>query len=240
MGATASQPPTVSVVGADGDCQTGDMPASNDVPTRQAEGSVIALTGGIGAGKSAVARLLAKLGAVVVSADELARTVIEPGTPGFAAVADAFGAEIVGPDGSINRAKLADVVFHDDDARRRLEQIVHPLVEEEARRRFAGAPKDSVLIYELPLLAETGRGNEFAAVVVVDAPDDVRLARLRARGMSTDEARSRMSAQAPRSARLEIADFVIDNSGSTDELARRTTQLWPALLSVRGAGTAPD
>jgi dephospho-CoA kinase len=216
------------------------MSASSGAQAPPPERNVIALTGGIGSGKSSVARLLADLGAVVVSADELARAVVQPGTPGFAAVVKAFGDDVVGPDGAIDRERLAAVVFNDDAARRRLEQIVHPLVQAEAKLRFEQAPGDSVLIYELPLLAETGRGKEFAAVVVVDAPDDDRLARLLDKGMSTEEAQARMSAQASRETRLEIADFVIGNSGTTEELARQTTNLWPLLQTLRGARTAAD
>jgi len=178
----------------------------------------VALTGGIGSGKSTVGRLLAELGAVVVDADDIAHSVIDPGTPGFGAVVAAFGSGVVSADGAINRPRLADLVFADPARRERLEAIVHPLVQQEAARRFEDAAPGAVLIYELPLLAETDRPEKFAAVVVVDAPDEVRLARLLARGLGQVDARRRMAAQAARDERLAIADVVIDNSGTEEDL----------------------
>jgi len=193
---------------------------------------VVALTGGIGAGKSTVGELLGRLGAVVVDADALARAAIEPGSAGFAAVVAAFGDDLVGSKGSIDRAKLADLVFQDDLARRRLEQIVHPLVEQEAERQFERAPATATLIYELPLLAETGRSERFVGVIVVDAPDEVRLDRLVARGLSEADARRRIAAQASREQRLALADLVIDNSGSESELDARVRELFPRVAAL--------
>ena len=201
---------------------------------------VVALTGGIGAGKSSVGRILAELGAVVVDADDLARDAIAAGSSGADAVVAAFGTGVLTRDGSIDRTRLAERAFADLADRRALEHIVHPLVAEAAAKLFVAARPDQVLVYEIPLLAETDSRAEFACVVVVDAPDEIRLARLVARGMSADEARARMSAQATSADRLKIADYVIDNSGSTEDLRRRTAELWPVLVSdekaVGGSG----
>lgn len=193
---------------------------------------MVALTGGIGSGKSSVGRMLASRGAVVVDADVLARAVVEPGTPGLASVVAAFGPQVLAADGRLDRARLAQVVFGDPEARGRLEAIVHPLVEAEAAERFAAAPQGALLVYEIPLLAETGRGEEFATVVVVDAPDDVRVGRLVARGMSEQEARGRMAAQATREQRLAVADLVIVNEGTLSDLEQAVTELLPRLLEL--------
>jgi len=207
-------------------CQTDDM------STAVGRGRMVALTGGIGSGKSSVGRMLASRGAVVVDADVLARAVVEPGTPGLASVVAAFGPQVLAADGRLDRARLAQVVFGDPEARGRLEAIVHPLVEAEAAERFAAAPQGAMLVYEIPLLAETGRGEEFAAVVVVDAPDDVRVSRLVARGMSEREARERMAAQATREQRLAVADLVIVNEGTLSDLEQAVTELLPRLLEL--------
>lgn len=161
---------------------------------------------------------------------------MEPGTPGFGQVVAAFGSTVVTADGELDRNKLAALVFRDRDARQRLEAIVHPLVAEESQRQFMAAPADAVVVYEVPLLAETGRTAEFDRVVVVDAPDEARLARLVARGLSATEAQARMSAQASREERLEIADEVIDNSGSLTGLAAEVASLWRRIGPVGRAG----
>jgi dephospho-CoA kinase len=227
-----SRRPTVPVVGRGAGCQTDDVPTSDAASSEATGRKVIALTGGIGAGKSSVGRLLADLGAVVVDADALAREVIEPRSPGFAAVVAAFGEKVVGADGMIDRPRLAERVFSDHSLRDRLERIVHPLVQQAANRRFGDAPEGALLIYEVPLLAETGRGDQFAAVVVVDAPDEVRLARLVARGLTDPDARRRMAAQAPREDRLAIADVVIDNSGTEAELKAQVQALFVTLQAL--------
>lgn len=191
----------------------------------------VALTGGIGAGKSEVARQLASYGAFVVDADQLARDVVAPGTPGLAAVATEFGAELLRPDGSLDRERLAGLVFPDDDARRRLEAILHPLVAERARALLGAAPVGAVAVYDVALLVETGLESDFDVVVVVDVPEQVQLARLTTeRGMAGSAARARMAAQAPREHRLAAADIVVDNSGSKEELQRRVEDLWADLL----------
>jgi dephospho-CoA kinase len=182
----------------------------------------VGLTGGIGSGKSEVSRRLAALGAVVIDADRLAREVVEPGTDGYDAVLAAYGREVVAPDGGLDRAALARIVFADEQARRRLEAIVHPRVRAEAARReaqAAAADPAAVVVHDVPLLVESGQSNGYDVVIVVDAPDEVRLARLvHQRGMSPAEAAARLAAQATRAQRLAAADVVIDNSGSLDQL----------------------
>ncbi len=189
----------------------------------------VALTGGIGSGKSEVERLLADRGATVIDTDRLAREVVEPETPGLARVLAEFGAAVSRPDGSLDRSALASVVFPDRAALRRLEAIVHPLVaarsaELEAAARAAGA---AVLVVSHPLMADQASAAGYDLVVVVDAPDAVRLDRLvRVRGLTPDDARARMAAQAGREQRLAIADVVVPNSGSMEELAQQVDLLW--------------
>lgn len=189
----------------------------------------VALTGGIGAGKSEVARLLAALGAVVVDADALAREVVEPGTPGLAAVVAEFGPGVLAPDGSLDRAALGRTVFADPQRRRALEAIVHPLVARRSAELVAAAPRDGVVVYDVPLLVENGLQDGYDAVVVVDAPDEVRLARLAARGMPAEDARARMAAQATREQRLAAATQVIDNGAGLDHLRAQVRELWKLL-----------
>ena len=218
-------------------CETDFMQQRVDGAGSSSRRRVIALTGGIGSGKTAVGHILSDQGAFVVDADDVARTVTQPNTAGHAAVVKAFGPEVLGANDYLDRAKLAGLVFADDAKRSLLEGIVHPLVELEAGRRFQQAHEGAVLVYEIPLLAETGSGAEFAGVVVVDCPDELRLARLTARGLSEADATARMSAQSSRADRLAIADFVIDNSGTPADLRRRTEALWPSLVElVRGSG----
>jgi dephospho-CoA kinase len=190
----------------------------------------VGLTGGIGSGKSEVERLLAAHGAVVVDSDRLAREVVEPRTPGFAAVVAAFGPQVVGPDGQLDRAALAARVFADEAARRRLEAIVHPLVAAADAAVSAAAPPGSVVVHGVPLLVENGLADRYDTVVVVDAPDDVRLRRLvDVRGMTEADARARMAAQAGRAERLAAADHVVVNDGTLEQLADRVAALWEQL-----------
>jgi dephospho-CoA kinase len=190
----------------------------------------VGLTGGIGAGKSEVSRRLAELGAVVVDADLLARQVVAPGTDGLADVVAAFGREVLGPDGALDRAALGARVFSDDDARRQLEAIIHPRVRAQAAKLEAAAPDDAVVIHDIPLLVETGQADRFDAVVVVDAADDIRMERLvRGRGMSPTEAHARITAQASRSERLAAADHVVSNDEGLSELDAAVEQLWRRL-----------
>jgi dephospho-CoA kinase len=191
---------------------------------------LVGLTGGVGSGKSTVARLLAARGAEVVDLDALAREVVEPGRPGYGAVVDRFGPGVVDPDGRLDRAALAGLVFSDPVARADLNAIVHPLVAEEARRRVAAASEDAVVVMDVPLLVEAARGG-YDVVVVVEAPEEARLERLAARGMAPADARSRMTAQATDADRRALADFVLDNSGSPADLERQVDELWRDLQS---------
>jgi dephospho-CoA kinase len=193
----------------------------------------VGLTGGIGSGKSEVARLLAERGAYVVDSDRLARAAVAPGTPGLAAVAEAFGPGVLAPDGSLDRAALAAIVFHDADARARLNAIVHPLVGAAALEATAQAPPGAVVVQDVPLLVEAGLAPAFDLVVVVDAPREVQLARLTGpRGMAYDDAVARIEAQATREERLAVADHVVVNDGTLAELETRVDDLW-RLLAAR-------
>lgn len=187
----------------------------------------IGLTGGIASGKSVAASRLRELGAVVIDADALAREVVEPGTPGLARVVGAFSRAILTPDGSLDRPKLGALVFGNPERLAVLNGIIHPLVRERAAALAAGAPKGAVVVQDIPLLVETGQGASFHLVLVVDAPDDVRVQRMvQHRHMTIDEARARMAAQAPRDVRLAAADVVLDNSGFKDELRDAVDRLW--------------
>jgi dephospho-CoA kinase len=186
----------------------------------------IGLTGGIGSGKSTVSALLAARGAVVVDADRIAREVVEPGTPGLAAVVEAFGPGVVGPDGALDRPALAAVVFADPDARARLDGIVHPLVRARAAALAAEAPADAVVVHDVPLLVETGRWEPYDLVLVVQADPETRVARLVRRGLAEADARARMAAQATDEQRRAVADVVLDNSGSQEELAAQVERFW--------------
>jgi dephospho-CoA kinase len=190
----------------------------------------VGLTGGIGSGKSEVARLLAAHGAVVVDADLLAREVVAPGSEGLAAVVEAFGPDVLTPDGGLDRAAVAARVFADPTARARLEAVVHPRVRALAARREAeavAADPDAVVVHDVPLLVETGQQHAYDVVLVVDVPVQTQVDRLvQGRGMAPEEARARIAAQASREQRLAAADVVVDNSGSLESLARRVHDLW--------------
>jgi dephospho-CoA kinase len=194
----------------------------------------VGLTGGIGAGKSEVSRLLAAHGAVVIDADALAREVVAPGSEGLAAVVEQFGADVLGPDGSLDRAAMAARVFTDPTARARLEAIVHPRVRALAAAREAAAvaaDPSAVVVHDVPLLVETGQRDGYDLLLVVDVPTQVQVDRLvRVRGMREAEARARIAAQASREQRLAAADVVLDNSGNLDDLARRVGDVWEAVL----------
>ena len=190
----------------------------------------VGLTGGIGAGKSTVARLLAEHGALVLDADLAARAVVEPGTEGLAEVVEAFGPGVLGADGSLDRAALAAVVFADEERRRRLNAIVHPRVRAWMAERSAAVPDGSVVVQDIPLLVESGLASLFEFVIVVDADDETRIGRLvRDRGMTEQQARARIAAQAPRAVRNAAADRLIDNSGNQAELASVVAELWREL-----------
>jgi dephospho-CoA kinase len=187
----------------------------------------IGLTGGIGSGKSTVARLLTERGAHLVDSDVLAREVVAPGTAGLASVVAAFGDGVLTADGALDRPALAAVVFGDPGARARLDGIVHPLVRARAVELVSALPADAVVVQDIPLLVETGQAEHFHLVVVVDAPREVRLARLvESRGLTRAEAESRLAAQADDEARLAVADVTLDGGGEVDDLRAEVDALW--------------
>ena len=191
---------------------------------------LVGLTGGIGSGKSTVARMLAVRGAVVLDSDVLAREAVEPGTPGFDAVVGRFGEGVLAADGSLDRGALAAIVFVDDVARADLESIVHP----EVRRRIevavaSHAASDDVVVVDSPLLIETGAHEGFPFVVVVTATSETRVARLVAKGMSEQDVRARIAAQMPLDEKAEYADVVVDNDGSEADLVGQVDRLWADL-----------
>ncbi|MFF8765729.1 MULTISPECIES: dephospho-CoA kinase [Nocardiopsis] len=193
----------------------------------------VGLTGGIGSGKSAVAAELAAYGATVVDADAIAREVVEPGTPGLEAVVAEFGDRVLTPDGRLDRPRLGEIVFADEASLTRLNAIVHPLVGERSAQLMeeAVASGVEVVVYDVPLLVENGLGPLYDLVVVVDAPDAVRVERVTAnRGMPREQVEARIRAQADRDTRLAAADLVVDNSGTREELTERVAQLWRELL----------
>lgn len=196
---------------------------------------VIGLTGGIGSGKSTVSALLAAKGAVVVDADAITRELQEPGTPTFAAMVERFGEGIVAPDGTLDRAAVADLVFTDPDALADLNHIVHPAVGAEiAGRMRALAEGDDVVVLDVPLLVESARGYPVAGLIVVDVDPEVAVGRLVGqRGMREDDVRARMARQASREQRLARADRVIDNSGDFDDLARQVDEAWEWVGGLR-------
>ncbi|WP_406266159.1 dephospho-CoA kinase [Streptomyces sp. NBC_00191] len=200
----------------------------------------VGLTGGIGAGKSEVSRLLESYGAVLIDADKIAREVVEPGTPGLAAVVEAFGPEILDPEGALDRPKLGSIVFADADRLATLNAIVHPLVGARSMELEAAAAPDAVVIHDVPLLAENKLSPLYDLVVVVDAAPGTQLDRLvRLRAMAESEARARMAAQATREQRLAIADLVIDNDGPLEQLEPQVRKVW-AELTERADASGRD
>lgn len=190
----------------------------------------VGLTGGVASGKSTVAAILAELGAVVIDADTLAREVVARGTPGLEAVVAEFGPSLLTPDGDLDRPAMGRLVFADDDARKRLEAIIHPLVIERMAELEAQAGGDDVVVHDIPLLAEGGRAGGFDAVVVVDAPRDLQVERMLSdRGWTREDAESRIAAQATREERRAIATHVIDNNGSLEDLRARVEAVFAEL-----------
>ncbi|MFD7440302.1 dephospho-CoA kinase [Streptomyces sp. NPDC059909] len=195
----------------------------------------VGLTGGIGAGKSEVSRLLASYGAVLIDADKIAREVVEPGTPGLAAIVEAFGPEVLAADGTLDRPKLGSIVFADAGRRAELNAIIHPLVGARSAELEAAAGADAVVIHDVPLLTENRLAPLYDLVVVVDASSETQLDRLvRLRGMSESDARARMAAQAGREERRAIADIVIDNDGPLEALEPQVRKVWAALTERVG------
>jgi dephospho-CoA kinase len=190
----------------------------------------VGLSGGVGSGKSTVARMLADHGAVVIDADTIAREVVEPGTPGFDAVVSRFGDGVV-TDGRLDRAELARIVFSDERARADLNAIIHPLVGQRSEELAAAAPPDAVVVYDVPLLVESGLANRYDLVVIVLASEQLRLARLAARGMDQADARSRIATQASDEQRIAAADVLIQNDGTIGELGEQVSALWDRLAA---------
>jgi dephospho-CoA kinase len=203
---------------------------------------LVALTGGIAAGKSTVARMFADCGATIVDADGLAREAVAVGSPGLAAVVQEFGPQILTPDEALDRPALGKIVFDDEAARRRLEAIVHPEVARLSAKAFAAAEQErpgGVIIYDVPLLVEAGRKAEFDAVVVVEASDIERMNRLRnERGLTEGEAASRLAAQATNEQRRAIADFVVSTENSLDETRHEVESVYGKLLA--SSAHSPD
>jgi len=197
---------------------------------------MVGLTGGIGAGKSTVAGMLAERGAIVIDADAIAREVVEPGMPTLDKLVERFGPQILQPDGSLDRPALAAVAFVDDATRKELEAITHPAIGEEFLRRVAAAPPGSVVVHDVPLLVESKRGFEYAAVIVVEAPIETRLDRLEARGIPRDDARRRIELQASDEDRRKVATWVVDNAGDRAQLEKQIAEIWTD-LEARAAGT---
>jgi dephospho-CoA kinase len=194
---------------------------------------MVGLTGGIGAGKSAVAQRLAELGAVVIDSDALAREVVEAGTEGLADVVAAFGPDVLRSDGALDRPALGRIVFADPAARARLERIVHPRVRARSAEIVASADPDAVVVNDVPLLVESGLRGAYEMVIVVEAPESVRVARLAAdRGMTESDVRARIAAQATDEQRRAVADVVIVNDGSRDELNDQVDAVWRGRLLV--------
>jgi dephospho-CoA kinase len=196
---------------------------------------VVALTGGIGAGKSTVAQFFAELGALVIDADQLARMAIERGSDGFADVMLRFGDEII-VNGDIDRKKLAEIVFSDPEARRDLEAIIHPRVQALLAEAVADLDIDDILIYEIPLLVETGAAAKFDYIITVESDIELRKARLLKKGLYISQIEKRMASQATPEAREAIADKVIRNDGDEDSLLRQVENLWEGVLQPLSLG----
>ena len=196
------------------------------------------LTGGIGSGKSTVARMLAERGAVVVDADQISRELVEPGGAALAELVTEFGPRILQADGSLSRAELAAMAFSDPRATERLNAIMHPLIGAEAQRRINDEPEAAVVVYDMPLLVETGQADLVDLVVVVDVPEEVQIDRaVRLRGLDEADVHRRMSVQASRADRLARADVVIDNSGGLPQTHEQVDQLWDRLTVSEASNT---
>jgi dephospho-CoA kinase len=192
--------------------------------------SVIALTGGIGAGKSTVAQFFSELGAVVVDADQLARIAIERGSEGFDEVVTTFGQSIIS-NGDIDRKALAAIVFNDPQARVDLEAIIHPRVQKLFAQAVAESDQSVPLIYEIPLLVETDAARKFDFVITVEADEELRISRLLSRGMFISDIKARLAYQAPTEKRIATADAVIRNDGDDDHLLRQVENLWEGQIA---------
>jgi len=193
----------------------------------------VGLTGGVASGKSTVSTMLAELGAVIIDADALAREVVAKGTPGLEAVVEAFGEELLGPDGELDRPAMGRLVFNDEAARKRLEAIVHPLVFERIVELEEQTPADAVVVHDIPLLAESGRADTFDAVIVVDAPPELQVDRMtRDRGWTREDAESRIRSQASPEDRLAVATHVIENTRTREDLRKRVAEVFADVVSA--------
>lgn len=202
---------------------------------------MVGLTGGIGSGKSTVAAMFASLGAIIIDSDQIAREVVQPGTDGLAEVVAVFGDEVVAADGSLDRPALARVVFGDEARRKALEGIIHPRVRARVAEIIASVPPDSVVVNDVPLLVESNLASMYGCVVVVLADTETRVSRLiRERGMSDAEARARIAAQADDAQRRAVADVVIVNEGTTDELRTAVEAAWRDEILPRTVGATRD
>jgi dephospho-CoA kinase len=195
----------------------------------------VGLSGGVGSGKSTVSALLAAHGATVIDADALAREVVEPGTDGYAAVVARFGDAVVA-DGRLDRPALAKIVFNDERARADLNAIVHPLVGRRTAELMTATTPDAIVVYDVPLLVESHMAAGFDRVVIVEAPVELRVQRLQGRGMPERDARARIAAQASDEQRRAVADELIDNSGTREQLVAQVDALWQRLAGDRRAG----
>ena len=196
----------------------------------------VGLTGGIGAGKSTVSRMLADRGAVVIDGDQIARDLVVPGEPALAAIVDRFGPDVLLPDGQLDRAGLAAIVFPDPEALAALDAIMHPRIAQRAADMIEAAERagTSIVVYDMPLLVENGSADDFDLVVVVHAPIEVRLARLAVRGVPVADARERMSRQASDAERAEVASILIDNGGDEEQLIAQVERAWYLLQAALG------
>jgi len=202
---------------------------------------LIGLTGGIASGKSVVAARLAEHGAVVVDADRIAREVVEPGSPALARIAEEFGDEVIASDGSLDRAALGALIFESPEKRAALNAITHPAVGIRSKELFAAAAAadpDAIVVYDVPLLVEAGRVDEFDMIVVVNASTETRLNRMvELRGMTRDEAMHRLNSQATNTERLAVADVVIDSNGTLEQTLEQADALWEKLSARVGGQT---
>jgi dephospho-CoA kinase len=194
---------------------------------------IVGLTGGIGAGKSTVANMFAQLGALTIDADQLARQAIEPGSSGFDEVIAEFSPSIL-TDGDIDRQKLGTIVFKDADKRKKLESIIHPRVQEALAQRIKSLSPGDVLVYEIPLLVETGAAEKFDYIITVESDIENRLDRLFERGMDEDEAERRIAAQASQAQREVVADRVIINDGDRADLFAECARIWESEFNAPG------
>jgi dephospho-CoA kinase len=204
-------------------------------PIRSRPVLLVGLTGGIGSGKSTVAGLLVRRGAVVVDADAVARSVVEPGTPALAALVERFGEGVLGADGTLDRPRLAELAFADEQSRKDLEAITHPAINAEFLRQMQAAPADGIVVCDVPLLAESpaAQARGYPVVIVVEAPRELRLDRLEGRGVPRDDAQRRMAAQATDEDRRAIATHLIDNAGDLAALEPQVDALWTDLLRIK-------